>query len=138
MPNHIQIDLLRGSFDYLFVMRNFKIGIESRNRILIYHLKSLLNIIMQIENGSIPESVNIVGTSYFFNKRTLYKLGFNQKSPSWFYRINLLVNFIDLIWIYYISKGHFSIPKIWIVMKASIEDMELVKKKIFLKNYIQN
>lgn len=138
MPNHIQIDLLRGSFDYLFVMRNFKIGIESRNRILIYHLEGLLNIIMQIENGSIPESVNIVGTSYFFNKRTLYKLGFKQKSPSWFYRINLLVNFIDLIWIYSISKGHFSIPKIWIVRKASIEGMELVKKKIFLKNYIQN
>jgi len=46
--------------------------------------------------------------------------------------------FLDLIWIYSISKGHFSIPKIWTARKASIEGMELVKKKIFLKNYIQN
>lgn len=108
MPNHIQIDLLRGSFDYLFVMRNFKIGIESRNRILIYHLEGLLNIIMQIENGSIPESVNIVGTSYFFNKRTLYKLGFKQKSPSWFYRINLLILFRLDLDIFHFKRSFFN------------------------------
>ncbi len=74
MPNDIQIDLHNGgSFDYLFVMTNFKIGIDIRNRILLYHLEGLMNIIKQIENGSIPKSLNIVGTSYFFDKRTLNK-----------------------------------------------------------------
>jgi len=38
MANNIKIDLHSGgSFDYLFVMRKYKVGIEFRNRILIYH-----------------------------------------------------------------------------------------------------
>lgn len=134
MPNNVQIDLHSGgSFDYLFVMRKFKIGIESRNSILTYHLEGLLNIINDIENGLIPKSVNIVGTSYFFNKRTLNKLGFELKPPSLFYRINLLANLIDLIWMYSISQGHFSIPKIWTANKASIEGGNLVDKKNIIK-----
>lgn len=134
MPNNIQIDLHSGgSFDYLFVMRSLKIGIESRNKILTYHLEGLLNIIMQIENGSIPKSVNISGTSYFFNKRTLNKLGFEQEKPSLFYRINLMANFIDLIWMYSISQGHFSMPKIWTAKKASIEGGKLVENKEIIK-----
>ncbi len=134
MPNSVQIDLHSGSsFDYLFVMRKFKIGIESRNNIMAYHLEGLLNIINEIENGSIPKSVKIIGTSYFFNKRTLNKFGFELKNPSLFYRINLLANFIDLIWMYSISQGHFSIPKIWTANKASIEGGDLVVKKNIIK-----
>ena len=102
-----------GSFDYPFVMRKIKAGIEIRNRILTFHLEGLLNIIKEIEIGSIPQSVNIVGTSYFFNERTLNKLGFELKKPSLFYRVNLFANFIDVIWMYSVSQGHFLIPKIW-------------------------
>ena len=130
MPNNVQIDLHSGgSFDYLFVMRKFKIGFETRNRILTYHLEGLLNIIAQIENGAIPKSVIISGTSYFFNKRTLNKLGFELQKPSLFYRINLLLNFIDLIWMYSIAQGHISIPKIWTANMASIEGGILVDHK---------
>ena len=67
MSNKSQIDLHNGSsFDYLFVMRNFKMGNEIRNRILCYHLEGLMNIIKEVENGSIPKTVSIIGTSYFF------------------------------------------------------------------------
>jgi len=45
-----------GSFDYPFVMRKIKAGIEIRNRILTFHLEGLLNIIKEIEIGSIPQS----------------------------------------------------------------------------------
>ena len=63
MANSVQIDLHSGgSFDYLFVMRKYKVGIESRNRILTYHLEGLLTIIRGIEGESIPKSVQIVGT----------------------------------------------------------------------------
>ena len=130
MPNNVQIDLHNGgSFDYLFVMKKFKIGIESRNRILAYHLEGLMNIIKEVENGVIPKSVNIVGTSYFFNERTLSKFGFELKKPSLFYRVNLFVNFIDLLWMYSISQGYFSIPKIWTANKASIEGGKLIERK---------
>jgi len=130
MPNNKQIDLHSGgSFDYLFVMRNIKRGVGIRNKILTYHLEGLMHIAKEIEDGSINESVYIVGTSYFFNARTLHKLGFELKQPSLFYRINLLANFIDIIWMYSLSQGRLSMPKIWKASKVSIEGKSLVDKK---------
>lgn len=119
IANDRQIDLHSGgSFDYLFVMRKYKPGIELRNRLLMYHIEGLLKIIQHIENKSIPETVNIVGTSYFFNNKTLSKMGFEIVSPSLFYRINLFINFIDLIWMYSLSQRKISIPKLWNAKKS--------------------
>jgi hypothetical protein len=120
MANDKQIDLRSGgSFDYLFVMRTYKSGIALRNKLLIYHLEGLLNIIQLIENKTIPETANIVGTSYFFNNRTLHKMGFEIINPSLFYRINLFVYFIDLIWMYSLAKGKFAMPKLWNAKKPA-------------------
>ena len=130
MANDNQIDLHSGgSFDYLFVMRKYKSGIEMRNRLLIFHLEGLIYIIRQIENNSISEKVNIVGTSYFFNNRTLHKMGFEVENPSLFYRLNLIANFIDLSWMYSLSKGKLSIPKIWNAKNAKISGAKLIEKK---------
>ncbi len=130
MANDKQIDLHSGgSFDYLFVMRKYKSGVEFRNRLLIYQLEGLIKIIHLIENKSIPATVNIVGTSYFFNESTLNKLGFELETPSLFYRINLFLNFIDLIWMYSLSKGKFAIPRFWSVKKASISGNRLLATK---------
>ena len=135
MANDHQIDLHSGgSFDYLFVMRKYKSGIEFRNRLLIYHLEGITNLIQLIENKHIPETVNIVGTSYFFNNRTLRKMGFEIVNPSIFYRLNLFVNFIDLIWMYSLSKGKLSIPKVWNAKKASITGTKLIENKKWLQN----
>ncbi|MBK9632104.1 MAG: hypothetical protein IPO62_13750 [Saprospiraceae bacterium] len=130
MPNDKQIDLHSGSsFYYLFVMRKWKSGIELRNRLLIYHLEGLINLIQLIENKSIPATVNIVGTSYFFNNKTLHKMGFEILNPSLFYRLNLFVNFIDLIWMYSLSQRKWSIPKLWNAKKASISGTKLIESK---------
>ena len=130
MANDRLIDLHSGgSFDYLFVMRKYKAGVEMRNRLLMYHIEGLIHLIQLIQNRSIPETVNIVGTSYFFNNRTLHKLGFDIVNPSLFYRINLFVNFIDLIWMYSLSKRKFSIPKLWNAKKASLTGTKLVESK---------
>ena len=135
LANDIQIDLHSGgSFDYLFVMRKYKSGIELRNRLLTYQLEGLTNIIKLIENKSIHETVNIVGASYFFNNRTLQKMGFDIVNPSLFYRLNLFVNFIDLIWMYSLSQGKFSIPKLWNAKKASISGGRLLAKKDVIEN----
>ena len=130
MANDIQIDLHSGgSFDYLFVMKKHKAGIEFRKTLLTYHLQGLLNIISQIENDAVPKTVKISGTSYFFNERTLNKVGFELEKPSLFYRINLFANAIDLLWMYSVSQGRFSIPKIWRAKKASISGSILLTKK---------
>lgn len=130
MANDKQIDLHSGTtFDYLWVMRKVKPGIEMRNRILMYQLEGLLNIIQQIESNKIPQTVNIIGTSYFFSDRTLIKLGFVIVEPSLFYRLNILVNFIDLTYLYSLSKGRFTIPNLLSVKKASISGDKLVENK---------
>jgi len=130
MANDNQIDLHSGgSFDYLFVMRKYKSGIKMRNILLIFQLEGLIYIIRQIENKSISEKVNIVGTSYFFNNRTLYKMGFEVENPSLFYSVNLIANFIDLLWMYSLSQGKLSIPKIWNAKNAKISGAKLIESK---------
>ena len=106
MANEKQIDLHSGtSFDHLFVLRKYKSGTKLRNRIMMYHLEGLLKLIKLIEDKRIPTSVNIIGTSYFFNDRTLNNLGFQLEKATLFYRINLLINFIDL----FCGAGGFSL-----------------------------
>ena len=134
MANDLQIDLHSGgSFDYLFVMRKYGAGIELKTKLLMFHLEGLLKIIQLIEDKNIPETVNIIGTSYFFNDRTTQKIGFEIVKPSLFYRINLLINFIDLIWMYSLSQRKFSIPKLWNAKKASISGAKLIESKKLLE-----
>lgn len=130
MANDTQIDLHSGtSFDHLFVLRKSPSGTPLRNKILLYHLEGLLHLIQLIEEKRIPESVNIVGTSYFFNDRTLLKLGFQIEKASLLYRINLLINGIDLFWMYSLSQGKLAIPTLWYAKKASIQGNQLVQSK---------
>ena len=139
MANDTQIDLHSGtSFDHLFVLRKYPLGTPLRNRILLYHLEGLLRLIQLIEEKRIPESVNIVGTSYFFNDRTLLKLGFQIEKGSLFYRINLLINGIDLFWMYSLSQGKLAIPTLWDAKKASIQGNQLVQSKPKLQALYQH
>jgi hypothetical protein len=129
-PSDTQIDLHSGgSFDYLFVMRKYKSGIEMRNRLLLFQLEGLKKIIQLIEDKAVPESVNIVGTSYFFSDRTAKKIGFELIDPSLFYRINLFANFLDLVWMYSLSQGKWAIPKVWKAKKVQITGQKLLENK---------
>jgi hypothetical protein len=130
MANDKQIDLHSGtSFDHLFVLRKYKSGTPLRNRIMMFHLEGLLKLIQLMEDNRIPVSVNIIGTSYFFNDRTLTNLGFQLEQATLFYRINLFINFIDLLWMYSLSKGKLAIPSVWDAKKASIKgDILLLQK----------
>ena len=56
-------------------------------------------------------------------------MGFDIENPSLFYRLNLFINFMDLIWMYSLSKGKLSIPKLWNAKKASISGAKLVESK---------
>jgi hypothetical protein len=132
-PSDTQIDLHSGgSFDYLFVMRKYNPGIEMRNRLLLFQLEGLKKIIQLIEDKAVPESVNIVGTSYFFSNRTVQRIGFELIEPSLFYRINLLVNFLDLFWMYSLAQGKWSLPKVWQAKKVQITGQKLVEHKVQL------
>jgi hypothetical protein len=130
LVNDQQIDLHSGTgFDHLLVLRKLKPGIELRNKILHYQVEGLLNIISLIEKKQIPETVSVVGTSYFFSDRTMNKLGFQIEKASLYYRANLFINFIDLFWMYSLSRGKVSIPAVWDAKKAMITGNKLVAQK---------
>jgi hypothetical protein len=56
-------------------------------------------------------------------------MGFKITNPSLFYRLNLFVNFIDLIWMHSLSKDKFAIPKVWNAKKAMISGTKLRENK---------
>lgn len=138
MANKVQIDLHSGgSFDYLLVMSKNRRGAMVRRSLMVFHIAGLLRIIEQIEQGKIPASVKIIGTSYFFNERTAKKIGFELREPSFFYRLNLFVNFLDLFWMYSFSQGKLSIPKVWQAKKVYLIGSKLVENKEFLTHMHQ-
>jgi hypothetical protein len=139
MANEKLIDLHSGtSFDYFFVLRKYQSGTPLRNRIMMYHLEGLLKLIQLIEEKHIPASVNIIGTSYFFSERTLSNLGFQIEKATLFYRVNLFINFIDLFWMYALSKGKLAIPAVWDAKKAKITGDTLLAQKIKLEKLYIN
>lgn len=129
-----KIDLHSGSsFDYLFVMRKHKPGIEFRNRLLTYHLEGLINIIHQIENKTIPETVSITATSYFFNTRTLQNLGFDFETSTTSQKMNVYSNFLDLWRMHSLSRGKWSLPKFKDAKSARISGAKLVESKAYIE-----
>ena len=144
LPNDKVIDLHSGSsFDYLFV---FVLGkgdgdpsvdkLSLRKRILAYHFMGLLNLIQRIEDGEIPDSVEVSGTSYFFNERTAQKLGFSLEAPTTFYRINLYANFIDIFWMYSLSQGRLTFPRLGDAKKITTTGRTLVTQKETIQRYV--
>ena len=127
-------------FDYLLVMSKTRMGIGFRNKMLSYFLDGLLKIVEKIEAGELPESLIVQGNSYFFNDRTASNLGFDLSETSISVRINLLVNYVDLTWMYSLSRGRLSFPKIEDVKTGEITGSRLVinKEKLIRLNSFLN
>jgi len=92
------IDLHNGtSFDYLMEMSHIKPGIKWKNKMLHHYLNALLKIIHQIESEDLPSNITIRGSSYFLSQRSAEKLGFKVSNASFLERLNITLNYIDLI-----------------------------------------
>jgi hypothetical protein len=130
VPTAANIDMHSGtSFDYLFLMRKYKPGPETRNALLGFYLEGLLNIIQKIETGEIPATVSITGTSYFFNERTAKKFGFSVEPPPLFLKMNIWANGLDLFWMYSLSQGKVAFPDFGEIKKVATDGNTLVAHK---------
>lgn len=142
MPSQKKYDIHNGtSFDYLFLMTNTKAGTEWRNKILQYFLKGLMVIIERIESGKLSEDIVIRGSSYFFSERTAKRLGFEIQRAGIFEKINIIINFLDLMWMYSIAFGKLKIPNVFRMKSAKIKGKELLLKKAEIENlyhYLKN
>jgi len=110
-------DLHNGtSFDYLFVMRG-----------------GLLRIVEKIENKSLSENVIVRGSSYFLSDRTAKRLGFQLSKTNIVEELNILANYLDLIWMYSLAQGELVFPSLKNIKTAEIKGTDLVANKTKLK-----
>lgn len=129
-PNDVKYDIHMGtSFDYLMVMRWKDRGLKARKKIWGHLLEGLIHIMDEIESGKLPDTLKIEGTSYFFSDKTAQRLGFTLEKPSLPYRFNLLINYIDLWWMYSFAQNRLAFPKVFNARKVVISGRDLVARK---------
>ena len=128
--NNKVIDLHNGtSFDYLLEMTTTKIGSTWKNKMLFFYLTALLKIIAEIENGTLTNATIIRGSSYFIGERSAKKLGFSVHKTSVVEKINIALNYVDLIWMYSLSNGKVTFPNLSKITTVSITGKELTPRK---------
>lgn len=125
------------TFDYLVNFKWKERGKYAQRTLLGHYFKALLTIVERIENEQLSPEVKIVGNSYFFNKRTAEKLGFKISDASFFWKLNSILQFIELTYLYSFSQGKWALPKFWKVKRAEIIGSELVTKKEFLEELVK-
>ena len=129
-PNEKKYDIHNGtSFDYLMVMRGVKRGAELRKKLLGYYIAGLLCIIEEIEQGKLPKDLVIRGSSYFFSQSTANRLGFKTSETGIAERMNIVINYLDLLWMYSLSWGKLAFPSIKATKTAEITAADLLKSK---------
>lgn len=106
-------DLHNGtSFDYLLMRKEISPGKQWQKKLLGWYVEGFLNIISKIEMNQLPESVKVRGGSYFFSETTARRLGFEIGSMNMSERLNVYINYLDLLWMYSLSKGRIAFPNL--------------------------
>jgi len=129
LPTKHHYELHNGtSFDYLInIHRLKKYGIKKV--LLTDYLKGLLNVISEIQNGELPGNVVIKGSSYFFSHRSAKRFGFTLERPSFFSKMNAMLNYLDLFWMYSLANKKWAAPNLKMMKTASVKGEVLAKKR---------
>lgn len=117
------------SFDYFLEMRNVKGGTVFQNKILEYHLEGLLEIIREVEEEIIPKTTIIKGSSYFFSERTAAKMGFQKIETDKNAMLILILDYLEIMWMYSRAKGRLAFPKLSDMKSVEITGEKLVTNK---------
>ena len=131
------LDLHNGtSFDYLLEMSKTKPGTKWKKKMLYFYLSALYKIIQQVEDNKIADSIVIRGSSYFLSKRSADKLVFTSNRTSFVEKLNIVLNYFDLVWMYSLSNGKLTFPNLANIHTVRITGAELLKKKEVIVNLL--
>ncbi len=137
-PNSKKYDLHNGNLmDYIYAFYKKKKGESIQKYILKNYANSCLQIISKINCGELPNTVQIVGYSYFFNKRTANKLGFKIGKTDTVTKFCSYLNLIEIILLYCFIKGRLAIPKFWDGKTFFTTGEALCKKQQFIENFLK-
>lgn len=128
------------SFDYLFCFQWKLRGAQWQNILLLYYIDGLLQIIHKTRQNEVSQTLEIRGSSYFFSDRTAKRLGFELLETSLFDKLNIIVNYLDLAWMYSLSKGGIHFPALSDIKTVSTtaaslqaKENELLKLQAYLR-----
>ena len=96
---------------------------------LYYYFDALLKIILQIESSNLSKTTVIRGSSYFLSEGNAKKFGFTVQATSTIEKLNIVLNYVDLIWMYSLSNGKLTFPDLTRIITIRTTGMELVKQK---------
>ena len=137
-PSDQKYDLHNGNLiDYLQVFSRKKSNITTQKYILKNYANSCLQIISKIKRGELPNTVQIVGYSYFFNKRTASKLSFKIGKIDAVTKFFFYLNLIEIIILYSFVKGSWEIPKLWEAKLFYTTGEALCKKEQFIEKILK-
>lgn len=117
------------SFDYLLEMSGTKPGINWKKKMLVFYINGLLEIAKQIEEGILPDFIIVRGSSYFFSSRTAAKFGFDISESTSIEKLNILLNYLDLLWMYSLTNGKLSFPNLKNIKTVRISGEKLLENK---------
>jgi hypothetical protein len=133
LPNKDVYELhLANHFDLISFSRKIKSNVKKR--IICEVIDGLLDICHEIENKKLPESLSIRAVTYFINKRTFEKLGFQSASVNPFKYLIFAFDYVGILISNYFVTGRFNFINIFKVRKATISGKELVANKNKLLN----
>ena len=121
------IELHSGSIFDMFTIGSITTpGFRWRRKIFFSFMEGLLKLIKELKEKELND-YRIEGSSYFFNVKTVEKLGFSVVKASLWHKIKLFVFSPEFILMYCIVQGKFSIPPITKVKKAVVDSSHLIK-----------
>ena len=96
-------------------------------------LRGLLAIVEDVEEGVLSPDTKIVGTSYFFRRRTMARFGFEPQPPAKIEVLNLAMARLSIALRLSFTRGRFTLPDLKHIQQIVTSGRQLVAHKYDLQ-----